>query len=132
MSLYGSLGQYFSQTGGTNSPGKAGGAGYNSDAVSNASGGGDSASIAPKSGSGGLFSAAVGLSSSDKSAFWTSFSQQFGGIQNNQVINSPGAIGASPSVSSPTAPISAAAATSTPVLMLIIVAVVAALIVKRI
>ncbi len=101
---YGDIASYFGQTGATKSQGKAGGAG--SSAQQYAGGGsGDSTNIAPTSGNAGWVSASLGLSSSDKSAFATPFSQQFGGITNNQIIDSAGATGAV--TTSPIAPITA-------------------------
>ncbi|SRR5258708_7333172 len=85
---YGALSSYFGQSGGTGSPGKAGGAGYNSDKVSGTQG--DNTQLSASSGSGWI-SAAASMSSTDKSAFSTPFTQGFGGITNNQIIDSPGA-----------------------------------------
>lgn len=89
---YGSLSSYFGQGGGTGSPGKAGGAGYNNDATLTSGSGssGDQQSPSASSGSGWI-SAAASTSTSDKSAFSTPFQQSFGGIANNQVyvIDSP-------------------------------------------
>jgi hypothetical protein len=104
--IYSSLASYFGSSSTTKSQGKAGGTGgggqqYAAQGSGSASSG-DTSNVAPTSGSGWI-SAAVGLSSSDKSQFTTPFSQQFGGIQNNQVIDSAGAAGATNS--SPIAPI---------------------------
>lgn len=98
-SAYGTVAQYFGQSGGTGSPGKAGGAGYNSDKVSGNQG--DNTQLSASSGSGWI-SAAASMSSTDKSAFSTPFTQGFGGITNNQIIGSPGA-----SNSASTSPITA-------------------------
>lgn len=128
-SAYGSLADYFSQSGGTGSPGRAGGNGYNNDYSSSGGGysygggagvgGGRGGTSTGGSGQGtstdstqggnassgsGWISAAVSNTQSDKSQFITPFSQNFGGITNNQVINSPGAVGANaPQSSSPSA-----------------------------
>jgi hypothetical protein len=88
-SYYGSLASYFGQSGGTGSPGKAGGAGYNSD-TSNGGVGGDKQQSSASSGSGWI-SAAASSDTTDKSNFSTPFTQGFGGITNNQIIQSPGA-----------------------------------------
>ena len=88
-SAYGSLASYFGQSGGTGSPGKAGGAGYNSDTVAGGTQG-DNTQLSASSGSGWI-SAAASMSSTDKSSFGTGFTQNFGGITNNQIISSPGA-----------------------------------------
>lgn len=111
-SYYGTLADYFSNSSGTKSQGKSGGAGGSSQQYaaptqqSNSSGGGGSDNTqggnASTSGSSWI-SGAVSQTSSDKSQFTTPFSQQFGGITNNQVINSPGATGAT--TVSPIAPI---------------------------
>ena len=93
-SYYGTLANYFSQSGGTNSPGKAGGAGYNNDSTVSTSGSGASTGDVqnPSASSGsGWISAAASTSTSDKSNFSTPFTQGFGGITNNQIIGSPGA-----------------------------------------
>jgi len=103
-SIYGDIASYFSQSGATKSQGKAGGASGSQRQYQ--SSGGDSTNITPTAGNAGWVSASLGLSSSDKSAFTTPFSQQFGGITNNQVINSPGATGAT--TTSPIAPITGA------------------------
>ncbi len=93
-SVYGSLGSYFGVAGGTGSPGKSGGAGYSSDQTT---GGyaqqGDTQSLSASSGSGWI-SAAASMSTTDKSTFTTPFTQNFGGITNNQIIASPGAVNA--------------------------------------
>jgi hypothetical protein len=90
-SAYGSLASYFGQSGGTGSPGKAGGAGYTNDQVTGgAQQSGDNQQLSASSGSGWI-SAAASMSSTDKSAFSTPFTQGFGGITNNQIIESPGA-----------------------------------------
>ena len=88
-SYYGTLASYFGQSGGTGSPGKAGGAGYNSDS---STGGvaGDKQQSSASSGSGWI-SAAASSDTTDKSNFSTPFTQGFGGITNNQIIASPGA-----------------------------------------
>jgi hypothetical protein len=85
---YGAVADYFGQSGGTGSPGKAGGAGYNSDSVKGNQG--DNTQLSASSGTGWI-SAAASMSSTDKSAFSTPFTQGFGGITNNQIISSPGA-----------------------------------------
>lgn len=89
-SLYGSLGSYFGTSGGTGSPGKSGGAGYSNDQTVGGSGSGDRESQSAQSGSGWI-SAAATSSETDKSNFSTPFTQGFGGITNNQIIQSPGA-----------------------------------------
>ena len=90
-SVYNSLGSYFGVSGGTGSPGKAGGGGYSSDQVTGgAAQQGDTQSLSASSGSGWI-SAAASMSSTDKSTFTTPFTQNFGGITNNQIIASPGA-----------------------------------------
>jgi hypothetical protein len=90
-SVYGSLGSYFGTSGGTGSPGKSGAAGYSNDQTT---GGtrqtGDAESQSAQSGSGWI-SAAATSSETDKSNFSTPFTQGFGGITNNQIIQSPGA-----------------------------------------
>lgn len=90
-SVYGSLGSYFGTSGGTGSPGRGGGAGYSNDQTT---GGtrqtGDAESQSAQSGSGWI-SAAATSSETDKSNFSTPFTQGFGGITNNQIIQSPGA-----------------------------------------
>ncbi len=96
-SAYGSLASYFGQSGGTGSPGKAGGAGYNNDSTVSTSGSGASTGDVqnPSASSGsGWISAAASTSTSDKSQFTTPFTQNFGGITNNQIIASPGATNA--------------------------------------
>ena len=92
-SAYGSLASYFGQSGGTGSPGKSGGAGYSNDAAVGNSGqtSGDNTQLSSSSGSAGWVSAAASMSSTDKSAFTSPFTQGFGGITNNQIIQSPGA-----------------------------------------
>jgi hypothetical protein len=93
-SYYGTLASYFGQSGGTGSPGKAGGAGYNNDSTVSTSGSGASTGDVqnPSASSGsGWISAAASTSTSDKSNFSTPFTQGFGGITNNQIIQSPGA-----------------------------------------
>jgi hypothetical protein len=90
--VYDSLGSYFGVAGGTGSPGKAGGGGYSSDQVTGgAQQTGDTQSLSASSGSGWI-SAAASASSTDKSNFSTPFTQGFGGITNNQIIESPGAV----------------------------------------
>lgn len=89
---YGSLAQYFGQSGGTNSPGKAGGAGYNNDIgyyTGPGSSQGDSQQASASSGSGWI-SAAASTDSTDKSNFSTPFQQGFGGITNYNISDSPG------------------------------------------
>ncbi len=86
---YGSLASYFGQSGGTGSPGKAGGPGYNNDQTTGTTQG-DSQQASASSGSGWI-SAAASSDSTDKSNFSTPFTQGFGGITNNQIISSPGA-----------------------------------------
>jgi len=88
-SYYGALASYFGQSGGTGSPGKAGGAGYNSD-TSTGQTYGDKQQSSASSGSGWI-SAAASTDTTDKSNFSTPFTQGFGGITNNQIIQSPGA-----------------------------------------
>jgi hypothetical protein len=113
---YSSLANYFSNSSGTTSQGKAGGAGgskqqYAPPAQTSSSGGGSSGGSDntqggnAQSGANSWISAAVSQTSSDKSTFTTPFSQQFGGITNNQIINSAGAVGAT--TTSPIAPITA-------------------------
>lgn len=112
---YSSLANYFSNTSGTKSQSKAGGAGGGSAQYpapqTSSSGGGSSGGSDntqggnAQSGSDSWISAAVSQTSSDKSTFTTPFSQQFGGITNNQIINSAGATGAV--TTSPIAPITA-------------------------
>ena len=89
---YGALASYFGQSGGTNSPGKAGGAGYNSDTgyYAGPSQQGDTQQASAQSGSGWI-SAAASTDSTDKSNFSTPFQQGFGGIANYNVTDSPGA-----------------------------------------
>lgn len=86
---YGSLSSYFGQSGGTGSPGKSGGTGFNDD-TSTGGTGGDKQQSSASSGSGWI-SAAASSDSTDKSNFSTPFTQGFGGITNNQIIQSPGA-----------------------------------------
>lgn len=158
QSLYGSFASYFSQSGGTGSPGKSGGAGYSNDVTAsgggwgvgaggaasssggNANGAGDVQNPSASAGSAGLVSAGVGLSSTDKSVFGTPFQQSFGGIANYQIIGSPGATGATGSASggtagapasSPTAPIFASGGVSTGVLLLGFAALAAILLLRR-
>jgi hypothetical protein len=106
-SYYGTLANYFSNSSGSKSQGKSGGAGgsgqqYNPTTTGTGSTG-DAVQGGNASSGSGWISAAVSATSSDKSQFTTPFSQQFGGITNNQVINSPGATGAV--TTSPIAPI---------------------------
>lgn len=96
---YGTLASYFGQSGGTGSPGKSGGAGYSNDnpayLTSGSSSSGDQTAQSPSASSGsGWISAAASTASTDKSQFITPFQQSFGGITNNQIIASPGAVGA--------------------------------------
>jgi hypothetical protein len=113
---YSSLANYFSNSSGSTSQGKSGGAAgskqqYSAPApqTQTSSGGGSSGGSDntqggnAQSGSDSWISAAVSQTSSDKSAFTTPFSQQFGGITNNQIIDSAGATGAV--TTSPIAPI---------------------------
>lgn len=112
---YSSLANYFSNSQGTKSQGKSGGAGgssqqYSAPAPQSSSSGGGSSGGSDntqggnaQSGSNSWISAAVSQTSSDKSTFTTPFSQQFGGITNNQIIDSAGATGAV--TTSPIAPI---------------------------
>lgn len=109
---YGSIASYFSNSQGTKSQGKSGGAGGSAQqysapvAQSSTQGGGGSDNTQggnASSGGSSWISAASSQTSSDKSTFTTPFSQQFGGITNNQIINSPGSTGAV--TSSPIAPI---------------------------
>lgn len=106
-SYYGTLASYFGQSGGTGSPGKAGGAGYSNDMSYGAgSSSGDTQQPSASSGSGWI-SAAASTASEDKSSFSNPFMQGFGGIANNQtyIIGSPGATSySSPSLSPVTAP----------------------------
>jgi hypothetical protein len=89
-SAYGSLASYFGTSGGTGSPGKSGGAGYSSDQTTGPSQVGDTQQASASSGTGWI-SAAASIDSTDKSNFSTPFTQGFGGITNNQIIQSPGA-----------------------------------------
>jgi hypothetical protein len=114
---YGSIADYFNNTSssGAKSQGKAGGTGSSaqqyaapapqtSGGSSGSTGGSDNTQGGnAQSGSDSWISAAVSQTSSDKSTFVTSFDQQFGGITNNQIINSAGAVGAT--TTSPIAPI---------------------------
>ncbi len=105
---YGSLADYFSNSQGTKSQGKSGGAGgsaqqYTTSAPSSSGGSDNTQGGNAQSGANSWISAAVSQTSSDKSTFTTPFSQQFGGITNNQIIASPGATGAV--TTSPIAPI---------------------------
>lgn len=102
-SYYGTIADYFNQSGGTKSQGKAGGAGGSAQQSQGAGSTGDAVQGGNASSGSGWISAAVSATSSDKSQFTTPFSQQFGGITNNQVIDSPGATGAT--TTSPIAPI---------------------------
>lgn len=104
-SYYGTLANYFSNSSGSKSQGKSGGAGGSSQQYASTGQGsaGDAVQGGNASSGSGWISAAVSATSSDKSQFTTPFSQQFGGITNNQVINSPGATGAT--TTSPIAPI---------------------------
>ncbi len=100
---YGTIADYFSQSGGSKSQGKAGGSGGSAQQYQGSGSTGDAVQGGNASSGSGWISAAVSATSSDKSQFTTPFSQQFGGISNNQVINSPGATGAT--TTSPIAPI---------------------------
>jgi hypothetical protein len=112
---YGSLADYFNNSSGYYSQGKAGGTSgsarqyaapppqQQSTAPQTASGSDNTQGGNAQSGANSWISAAVSQTSSDKSAFLTPFSQQFGGISNNQIINSPNATGAV--TTSPIAPI---------------------------
>jgi hypothetical protein len=112
---YSSLAAYFSNSSGTKSQGKSGGSGsggqqYSAPAPQQQSGTGQGGGGSDntqggnaQSGSNSWISAAVSQTSSDKSQFTTPFSQQFGGITNNQIIDSAGATGAV--TTSPIAPI---------------------------
>jgi hypothetical protein len=102
-STYGSLSDYFSQSGGTKSQGKSGGGGGSAQQYATQSGGSDNTSGGQATSGSGWISAAVSQTSSDKSQFTTPFSQQFGGITNNQIVDSPYATGATNA--SPIAPI---------------------------
>lgn len=114
---YGSYADYFNTSSGTKSQGKAGSASGSAQQYSapqsasgstGSTGGSDNTQGGnAQSGSDSWISAAVSQTSSDKSTFTTPFSQQFGGITNNQIIDSAGATGAV--TSSPIAPISGAA-----------------------
>jgi hypothetical protein len=105
---YSSLANYFSNTYGTKSQGKSGGSGGGAQQYTTSqpvsSGGSDNTQGGnAQSGSNSWISGAVSQTSSDKSTFTTPFSQQFGGITNNQIIDSAGATGAV--TTSPIAPI---------------------------
>ena len=114
---YSDLANYFSSGSssntGTKSQGKSGGAGgssqqypqpqQQSSSGQQGSGSDNTQGGNAQSGSDSWISAAVSQTSSDKSTFTTPFSQQFGGITNNQIINSAGAVGAT--TTSPIAPI---------------------------
>lgn len=102
-SYYGTVADYFSQSGSNRSQGKAGGPGGSAQQYQGSGSTGDAVQGGNASSGSGWISAAVSATSSDKSQFTTPFSQQFGGITNNQVINSPGATGAT--TTSPIAPI---------------------------
>lgn len=112
-SIYDSLAAYFSQNTGTKSQGKSGGSGGSAQqypasqgSTGGSSGGSDNTQGGnAQSGSNSWISGAVSQTSSDKSQFTTPFSQQFGGITNNQIIDSAGATGAV--TTSPIAPITA-------------------------
>lgn len=128
---YGSLASYFNQSGGTNSPGRSGGAGYSSDLPQSSAfapqrSNGDSQQLSAQSGSGGFVSAAASMSSTDKSSFATPFNQGFGGIANFQVIGSPGAVGATqaPVTGPPTvtgAPVLNSGGSSSELMMVVII-----------
>jgi hypothetical protein len=110
---YGTLAAYFANSNGYRSQGKSGGAGGSSQQyqppVQQSSGGGSSGGSDntqggnASSGGSSWISAASSQTQSDKSIFTTPFSQQFGGIVNNNQFGSPGAIGAT--TTSPIAPI---------------------------
>lgn len=112
---YSSLANYFSNTSGTKSQGKAGGTGGSSQqyaapapqssstANSQGTGQGNTQGGNAQSGSNSWISAAVSDTTSNKASFVVPFSQQFGGITNNQIIDSAGASGAV--TTSPIAPI---------------------------
>jgi hypothetical protein len=108
---YSSLANYFSNSQGSKSQGKSGGSGGSSQQypVQQSSGGGSSGGSDntqggnASSGGSSWISGASSQTSSDKSIFTTPFSQQFGGITNNQIIDSAGASGAV--TTSPIAPI---------------------------
>jgi hypothetical protein len=112
---YSSLANYFSNTSGSKSQGKAGGTSGSSQqyaapapqtsstANSQGTGTGNTQGGNAQSGSNSWISAAVSDTTSNKASFVEPFSQQFGGITNNQIINSAGAIGAT--TTSPIAPI---------------------------
>jgi hypothetical protein len=112
---YSSLANYFSNTSGTKSQAKAGGAGgsaaqysapapqSSSTANSQGTGQGNTQGGNAQSGSNSWISAAVSDTTSNKASFVEPFSQQFGGITNNQIIDSAGATGAV--TTSPIAPI---------------------------
>jgi len=87
---YSSLPNYSSGSRGTGSPRKSGAAGYSNDLSSGQSVGGDKQQSSAQSGSGWI-SAAASSDTTDKSNFSTPFTQGFGGITNNQIIQSPGA-----------------------------------------
>lgn len=102
---YGDLASYFAQSGSTRSTGRAGGPGYRNDFA--ISGQGVAQNPAASAGAGG-WAVSAALDTSDKSSFGSTFSQQFGGITNNQIIDSPNASGAStysPAGGAPYAPI---------------------------
>jgi hypothetical protein len=90
-SLYGSVADYFGQSGATKSNGKAGGT---AGSASQNTDGGDATQGGGQSSGSGWISAAVGFTDSDKSSFTTALSNWQGGITNNQIINSPGSTGA--------------------------------------
>jgi hypothetical protein len=110
---YSSLADYFSNSQGTRSQGKSGGASGSAQQYAppqqissggQAGGGSDNTQGGnAQSGSNSWISGAVSQTQSDKSQFTTPFSQQFGGITNNQIIDSAGATGAT--TTSPIAPI---------------------------
>jgi hypothetical protein len=108
---YSSLANYFSNTQGARSQGKSGGAGGSaqqtpqsqSSSGAGSPGEGNTQGGNAQSGSNSWISAAVSDTTSNKASFVEPFSQQFGGISNNQVINSPNATGAV--TTSPIAPI---------------------------
>lgn len=112
---YSSLASYFSNTSGSTSQGKSGGTAgskqqyaapapqTSSTANSQGTGTGNTQGGNAQSGSNSWISAAVSDTTSNKASFVEPFDQQFGGITNNQIINSAGATGAV--TTSPIAPI---------------------------
>jgi len=88
---YGTAASYFG--GGAGAAGGGGGGGSLNSTASQKSGA-DAVQGGNASSGSGWISAAMSNTQSDKSVFATTFNQSFGGIANNQIINSPGATGA--------------------------------------